>query len=41
MVLQAVAVLAVGAAAVVFVVGFGRYLYVRFTQHRSRPPGEE
>ena len=40
-VLQAAAVLAVGAAAVAFVAGLGTYLSIRFTQHRSKPPGEE
>jgi len=40
-VLQAVAVLAVGAAAAAFVAGVGTYLSIRFTQHRSKPPGEE
>ena len=40
-VLQAAAVLAVGATAVAFVAGVGTYLYIRFTQQRSRVPGEE
>jgi hypothetical protein len=39
-VLQAAAVVAVGAAAVAFVAGIGTYLYIRFTQHRLPPPGE-
>ena len=38
---QVVAVLAVGATAAAFVAGLGTYLYIRFTQHRSKPPGEE
>lgn len=37
---QAVAVLAVAAAAVSFVAGVGTYLYIRFTQGRQRPPGD-
>ena len=40
-VLQAVAVLAVGATAVAFVAGLGTYLSIRFTQHRIKPPGEK
>jgi len=40
-VLQVAAVLAVGAAAMAFVGGVGMYLSIRFTQHRSKPPGEE
>jgi len=41
-VLGAAAVLAVGAAAVAFVAGFGTYLYVRFTQNRRKlPKGDE
>jgi len=40
-VVQAAAVLAVGATAVAFVAGVGTYLFIRFTQHRSKPPGEE
>ena len=40
-VLQAAAVLAVGAAAAAFVAGLGTYLYIRFTQNRRKPPGEE
>ena len=40
-VLQAAAVLAVGATAVAFVAGLGTYLYIRFTQHRIKPPGEQ
>ena len=40
-VLQVAAVLAVGATAVAFVAGVGTYLYIRFTQHRSKPPGDE
>lgn len=35
---QAAALLATGAAAVSFVAGLGTYLYIRFTQHRRRPP---
>jgi nitrate reductase gamma subunit len=37
--LQAAAIVAVGAAAVAFVAGTGLYLYIRFTQHRR--PTEE
>lgn len=37
-VLQVAAALAVGAAAVAFVAGVGTYLYIRFTQHRRKPP---
>jgi len=37
--LQAAAIIAVGAAAVSFVAGLGTYLYIRFTQHRGNPPG--
>lgn len=37
-VLQAAAVLAVGAAAAAFVAGVGTYLYVRFTQQGPKPP---
>lgn len=37
--LQAALVLAVAAAGVAFVAGTGAYLYVRFTQHRRKPPG--
>ena len=40
-VLQVAAVLAVGATAVAFVAGLGTYLFIRFTQHGSKPPGEE
>jgi hypothetical protein len=40
-VLQVAAVLAVGATAVAFVAGVGTYLYIRFTQHRRKLPGEE
>ena len=40
-VLQAAAVLAVGATAVAFVAGVGTYLSIRFTRHRREPPGEE
>ena len=40
-VLQAAAVLAVGAAGVAFVAGLGTYLYIRFTQDRRKPPGAE
>ena len=36
---QVLAVLAVGAAGVSLVAGLGAYLYVRFTQHRRKPPG--
>jgi hypothetical protein len=36
-VLQAAAVLAVGATAAAFVAGVGTYLYIRFTQHRRKP----
>ena len=39
-VLQVAAALAVGATAAAFVAGLGTYLYIRFTQHRSKPPGE-
>jgi hypothetical protein len=39
--LQLAAALAVGAAAVAFVVGFGAYLHIRFTQHLDKPPGDE
>jgi hypothetical protein len=39
--LQAAAIVAVGAATVAFVAGTGRYLYLRFTQHRRPPPGGE
>lgn len=38
---QVIAVIAVGAAAVSLVAGLGVYLYVRFTQHRWKPPGGE
>jgi hypothetical protein len=37
--LQAAAIVATGAAAVALVAGIGTYLYIRFTQHRSHPPG--
>jgi hypothetical protein len=37
LVLEAAAVLAVGAAAVAFVAGTGTYLYIRFTQNRRKP----
>jgi len=37
-VLEAAAVLAVGAAAVAFVAGIGTYLYIRFTQKRRKLP---
>jgi len=40
-VLQTAAVLAVGATAVAFVAGIGTYLYIRFTQDRAKPAGEE
>lgn len=36
---QVLAVIAAGAAAVSLVAGLGVYLYVRFTQHRWKPPG--
>lgn len=36
---QVLAVIAVGAAALSLVAGLGVYLYVRFTQHRWKPPG--
>ena len=39
--LQAAAVLAVGATAVAFIAGLSTYLYIRFTQRRAKPPGEE
>lgn len=39
--LQVAAALAVGAGMVAFVVGFGAYLHIRFTQHRAKPPGDE
>jgi hypothetical protein len=39
--LQAVAIFAVGAAAVAFVAGTGLYLYIRFTPHRRPAPGGE
>jgi len=39
--LQAAAIVAVGAAAVAFVAGTGLYLYIRFTQHRRPPPSGE
>jgi hypothetical protein len=37
-VLEAAAILAVGAAAATFVAGIGTYLYIRFTQNRRKPP---
>jgi len=37
--MQALAILAVGAAAVSFVAGISTYLYIRFTQHRRKPGG--
>jgi hypothetical protein len=37
--MQALAILAVGAAAVSLVAGIGTYLYIRFTQHRRKPEG--
>jgi hypothetical protein len=39
--LQAAAVIAVGAAAVAFVAGVGTYLSIRFTQHRWKPPHKQ
>jgi hypothetical protein len=36
---QALAILAVGTAAVSFVAGVGTYLYIRFTHHRRKPGG--
>jgi hypothetical protein len=39
-VLEAAAIVAVGAAAAAFVAGLGTYLYIRFTQ-QGRPPGEK
>ena len=37
-VLEAAAVLAIGATAVAFVAGIGTYLHIRFTQNRRKPP---
>jgi len=37
---EAAAILAVGAAAVSLVAGLGTYLYIRFTQGRQSPSGD-
>lgn len=36
--IQAGVIVAVAAAAVSLVAGIGTYLYIRFTQHRRKPP---